>query len=206
MTTVDGNIESLSRAILGEAQSEIEDLKSDLQARADTILARARAEAEQLRAEILEKARQEARRMKDQAAATAHLKARTLELEHREQLLKRVFDAAAERLGGVPTRKDFDAVVLRLLREALDQLRSGSAIIRADRASQAVLTKAALDLISREAGVDVKLGEVLEHGTGVWVQTADGRLQFDNTLENRLARMQTTLRSEVYRLLTGASS
>ncbi len=135
MTTVDGNIESLSRAILGDAQSEIEDLKSESQAHADAILARARTEAERLRDEILEKARKDARRLKDQAVATAQLKARTLELEHREQLLKKVFDAAAEGLSTVSTRKDFGAAVLKLLREASDQLRSASAIVRADRAN-----------------------------------------------------------------------
>ena len=44
MTTVDGNIETLSRAILGEAQAEIEELKGRSQSRADAILDRARAE------------------------------------------------------------------------------------------------------------------------------------------------------------------
>ena len=39
-------------------------------------------------------------RLKDQSTATAQLKARTLELEHREQLLDKVFDAAC----GTPAR------------------------------------------------------------------------------------------------------
>ena len=50
------------------------------------------------------------------------------------------------------------------------------------------------------------MGEALEAGTGVLVQPPDGHLQFDNTLENRLGRMQSALRAEVYRVLTGASS
>jgi vacuolar-type H+-ATPase subunit E/Vma4 len=69
-----------------------------------------------------------------------------------------------------------------------------------------LLTKTVLDQMSGETGVELRLGEMLEHGVGVVVHSPDGRLQFDNTLENRLARMQATLRSEVYRLLTGTES
>jgi vacuolar-type H+-ATPase subunit E/Vma4 len=203
MTTVEGNIDTLSRAIMGEAQAEIEDLKSNSQSKAEGILQRARAVAEQQKVEIIERARQEARRLQDQGTATAQLNARTLELEHREQLLQKVFDAAAARLYEAPGRKDYAETVLVLLREALAQLRTNAAVVRADRATQALLTKSALERISGETGIDVRMGEALENGTGVLVQSLDGRLQFDNTLENRLDRLRSTLRADVYRLLTG---
>ena len=124
MSTVEGSIELLSRAILGEAQAEIEALKGRAQSEADAILQRAQGQAEQRQLEIIERARQEARRLKGQAAATAQLKARTLELEHREQLLQKVFDAAAARLQDAVARKDYGDSVSMLLREALDQLRT----------------------------------------------------------------------------------
>ena len=54
MTTVEGNIETLSRAILGEAQAEIEDVRSRSQSQAEAILQRARDGADQQKAEILE--------------------------------------------------------------------------------------------------------------------------------------------------------
>jgi len=40
----------------------------------------------------------------------------------------------------------------------------------------------------------------------VIVQTPDGHLNFDNTLETRLARMQNPLRADVFRLLTGENA
>jgi V/A-type H+/Na+-transporting ATPase subunit E len=205
-TTVDGNIETLSRAILGEAQAEIEDVRSAAQSRAEAILNRARASAEQQRSEILDRARQEAKRLKGQATATAQLRARTQELEHREQLLQRVFDTVEERLGVVKTQKDFAEAVKCFLREALDQLRTSPILIKADPASRSVLTRSVLDQISRDSGIDLEMGEALEKGIGVVVQSSDGRLQFDNTLENRLGRMQGALRAEVYRVLTGEMS
>lgn len=205
-TTVDGNIETLSKAILGEAQAEIEDVRAGSQSKADGILNRAHTSAEQQRAETLDRARQEARRLKDQATATAQLKARTLELEHREQLLQQVFAKAAARLGDSKTHKDFARTMQRLLKEALDQLHTSSAVIRADAATRAVLTKAVLEEISRETGTALQMGETLESGTGVRVQSPDGHLQFDNTLENRLDRMRAALRAEVYRVLVGEAA
>jgi vacuolar-type H+-ATPase subunit E/Vma4 len=43
----------------------------------------------------------------------------------------------------------------------------------------------------------------LKQGTGVIVQTEDGRLQYDNTLETRLSRLKNALRSPVYHILMG---
>ncbi|HET6845781.1 MAG TPA: V-type ATP synthase subunit E family protein [Anaerolineales bacterium] len=206
MTTVEGDIDTLSRAILGEAQAEIEELKGKSQAKADVILQRAKATAEQQRAEILERARQEARRLKDQSTATAQLKSRTLELEHREKLLQRVFDGAGSRIHELTSRKDYPESTLALLREALDQLHTDSAVIRADKASRAVLTETVLQQISSEMGLELQMGDLLDTGTGILVQSKDGRLQFDNTLENRIERLRGSLRADVYRVLTGESA
>ena len=49
----------------------------------------------------------------------------------------------------------------------------------------------------------MKLAHPLEKGTGVVVETHDGHLQYDNTLETRLNRLQNLLRSPVYHLLMG---
>ena len=206
MSTVDGDIDALSRAIMGEAQAEIEELGGQSKSRADDILSRARDEAGQVRSQILENAKQESRRLGDQAKATSQLKARKLELEHREQLLARVFEAAAERLSGAAAKKDFGKVATELLREALDQLKTSSVVIRADQATQAMFTESELKKISNETGVQLSLGDVLQEGVGLIAQSPDGRLQFDNTLANRLDRMRAILRSDVYKILTGESS
>jgi vacuolar-type H+-ATPase subunit E/Vma4 len=50
------------------------------------------------------------------------------------------------------------------------------------------------------------MGETLEQGTGVVVETLDGHRQLDNTLETRLKRMEEALRTPVYRILTGESA
>ena len=203
MRAADENIEPLSRAILKESEVDAQQMREEAKAKADAIRQRAQQEAEKARQEILEKARQEADRLHSQTMASAQLKARTSQLEHREKLLDQVFQAAKEKLSEVQNRPDYEQLAARLLREALVQLRVKKAEIRADKRTQELLEKKILKEVSSELNGQFTIGEPLEEGTGVIVDAADGKLQYDNTLETRLERMQSTLRASVYKVLTG---
>ena len=200
------NIELLSRAILKEAEDETQQMREDARAKADAIRQRAQENAEKARREILDKAQQEADRLRSQALASAQLKARTLQLEHREKLLDRVFQAAKEKLVDVQKRDDYYQLAAMLLREALVQLRVNKAEIRADPATRAILEKKALNDISSELKGQFTFADNLEEGSGVVIEAADGKLHYDNTLETRLQRLQSTLRSSVHKILMGEQS
>lgn len=197
------NIEPLSRAILKEAEVDAQQMREEAKAKADAIRQRAQEEAEKARREILDKAQQEADRLRSQTVSSAQLKARTMQLEQREKLLDRVFLAAREKLADVQKRPDYDQLASMLLREALVQLRVNKAEIRADQATRASLEKKALKDISSELNGQFTVADNLEEGRGVIVEAGDGRLHYDNTLETRLERLQSTLRASVYKLLMG---
>jgi len=203
MNTQVEDIEMLQRAILTEAQDEANQIKAEAKEKAEAIRKRAQEQAEQESKAILDLARQDAERLRGQAVATAQLKARSLQLAHREQLLDRVFKTVKEKLPEVQKRPDYDQIALMLLREALQQLRVNKAEIRADKTTQKFLEKKALDEVSKEFKGQFTAADALEEGTGVSVDAADGKLHYDNTLETRLHRLQSTLRSPVYKVLTG---
>ena len=196
-------IEMLSRAILKEADVDAEQIREEARAKADAILQRARAEAEKERQAILEQARQEAERLRSQVVANAQLKARTLELEHREKLLDRVFEGAKQKLPTVQKRADYNKLTAQLLREALVQLKANKARIRADGVTQKILSNGTLDELAKELNAELTMGDALEEGSGVVVDASDGHLHFDNTLETRLRRLQSSLRSSVHQVLMG---
>jgi vacuolar-type H+-ATPase subunit E/Vma4 len=197
------DIELLSRAILKEADVDAEQIREDAQAKADAIRRRAQEEAEKERSAILAQARQEAERLRSQVVANAQLKARTLQLEYREKLLDRVFEAAKQKLPTIQKRADYNKLAAQLLREAVVQLKAAQARIQADAATQKLLSDSTLKELSRELDAELTMGDVLEEGSGVVVDTADGHLHFDNTLETRLRRLQSSLRSAVYQVLMG---
>lgn len=206
MNTEVKDIEMLSRAILTEVRDEAEQIKAEAKEKAEAIRRRAQVQAEQERKAILDRAREDAERLRGQAAATAQLKARSLQLTSREQLLDRVFQTVRERLADVPKRPDYDQIAALLLREALVQLRVNKAQVKADKTTKAILEKGTLAELSRELnGQFTSVGE-LEEGTGIIVDAADGKLNYDNTLETRLHRLEGTLRATVYKLLIGEQS
>ena len=203
MKTEVEDIEMLQRAILGEARDASEQIKAEAKEKADAIRKRAQEQAEQERKAILDAATQDAERLRSQAVATAQLKARSVQLAHREQLLDRVFKMVEEKLPDIQKRPDYDQIATLLLREALVQLRVNKAEIRADKMTQGILEKKALDEISSELDGQFTMADTLEEGTGIVVNAADGKLHYDNTLETRLDRLQGELRSSVYKVLTG---
>lgn len=205
MKSVDESIDTLSRAILSEANAEAEQIKNDARARADSIRQQAEKQAAAERAEILRRAEQEAERIRSQAMATTQLKARTQQLEHREKMLEKVFQTAQEQLPTVEEWGDYEEIALRLMREAVVQLRSKKATVRANKAVANLLADGVLEKISTELNVPLKMGTSLKKGTGVVVETPDGHINYDNTLETRLARLQNSLRSAVYHILMGES-
>jgi len=196
------NIERLARAILQEARDEAGQAKSDAQARADEVRARAQQQAEYERKVILDRAREDVERLRGQAVASAQLKARTLQLEHREKLLDKVFETAGKKLSDITHRSNFDKTAAQLLREALGQLKVDAVEVHADVATEKAL-KNHLDELSKEFNVQITLGGTLTEGTGVVVNAGNGKIHYDNTLETRLKRLQSTLRSSVYHVLNG---
>jgi vacuolar-type H+-ATPase subunit E/Vma4 len=145
-------------------------------------------------------------RLRGQAIATAQLKARSVQLSHREQLLDRVFKTVREKLSDIQKRPDYDQIAALLLREALVQLRVNKAEIRADKTTQSILEKKALDEISKQLKGQFNIAGTLEEGMGVIVDAADGKLHYDNTLETRLDRLEGTLRASVNKVLIGEQS
>ena len=205
MAAAEGNIELLTQAVMSEARAEADQVLSDARAKADAIRQRAQEQATAEREQILERASQEADRIRRQAIAMAQIQARMLELEQREKLLDKVFEAARQQLPTVQQWSDYDQIAYQLLHEALIRLEAGAALVRADETTQQLLTGSLLDRISKEQEIKLQVGKPLEQGTGVVVETEDGRRRYDNTLTVRLSRMQDALRSSVYRLLMGES-
>lgn len=200
MKTEAEDIDLLKQAIMLEAKDEAEQLQAEAKEKADAIRKRAQAEAESEAKVILDRAKQEAERLKSQASATSQLKARSMQLGAREKLLDSVFEEVKKQLDGVKKRSDYADIVKMLTREALTQLNTKEAEIRADESTQKVLK---LDEIAKELNGKFSSGAKLEEGTGVVVSASGGKLNYDNTLETRLSRLQGTLRSSVYKVLMG---
>lgn len=195
----------LTRAVLSEARLDADQILAEAREKAEAIQKHAQEEAEFQRKEILEKAAQEAERIRGRILASAQLQSRTEQLEHREKLLNSVFETAEKEIASIQAWNEYGEIASYLLREALSHLEAKTVRILADETTRQVLSKQIVEKISEDLHVELQFGETLKNATGVVVETLDGRLRYDNTLETRLRRMRNTLRPTVYHLMMGES-
>ncbi len=203
MRTVEENIKMLSRSILTDAQTEADKILEEAKAKAESVKRRAEEQAKTEREQILEDATRESERLRGQVIATTQLKARTQILENREKVLNDVFQAAHEQLATIQQWSEYKDIAQNLLREALVQLKGTDVVVHTDKTTMKLLNDETIQKVAKEFNIKIRAGESLEHGVGVIVETADGHLNYDNTLETRLNRMQNSARSAVYHLLMG---
>ncbi|MHC1741169.1 MAG: V-type ATP synthase subunit E [Anaerolineaceae bacterium] len=203
--TQDENLDRLSRDILQQAQSEAEQIIAEAKEKAALIRRHAQEQAAAERISILEQAQRDSDRIRSQAIATTQLKARTLLLESRERLLTEVFEAAQKKLSSVQQWNDYEAIIEKLVEEAISQMGTSNVILSADPITSKLLTDPLLKKIGSKFDNKIELGESLKNKIGISASTTNGHLNYDNTLETRLKKLSNELRSPVYHLLMGES-
>jgi vacuolar-type H+-ATPase subunit E/Vma4 len=197
------NVEALERVIIGEARGEAQQIVESAQTQAQIIYQEAEAEVKEEGGVIMDRARKQAETLRSQAEASARIDAQKLKLKRREQMLSQVFDRASEQLASATEWADYGQVAHHLVRDAVEHLGSDNVLVRADPQTQEVLTPDVLADLATELGVYLRPGKPLAEGTGIMLETPDGQCRYDNRLETRLARIQSALRTSVYRILTG---
>ena len=203
MSPEQDDIITLTRAIREQAEAEASQTLATARRQANSIQDQAQAQADAQREEILQRAHDEARSLYEHTAATAQLEAQRLKLQHREQLIERVFAEARQQLPSAPQWSDYEQIARRLVREAVERLDVDEAVVRAGEATQRIIDEEALSELGKELGVRLHAGKPLSQTTGVVIETPDGHRLYDNTLETRLARMRDALRAPVYHILAG---
>jgi V/A-type H+/Na+-transporting ATPase subunit E len=203
MRTLEENVELLSRAIISDAEDDAKHIIIEAKAQAAAILQRAQLQAEAEKSHVLEQASQDAERIRNQTLATAQLKSKTMILEHREMMLNQVFDGAHKQLPTVQQWSNYQIFAVNLLKEALLQFDQKKVILLLDDFTRKIITDKIIQDLSKELKIIINLGEPLKKNKGIFIETADGHLNYDNTFETRLSRLQSSLRSPVYHLLIG---
>lgn len=201
--TQDDNIQRLSREIIQQAEADAEKILAEAKAKAEQIRNHAQEVVAADKKRILEQAKNDADRIRGQALATAQLNARTLILESREKLLVGVFESSLEKLSSIQNYSDYPAIVETLALEAINQLAVKKVILHADKVTNGILNDSVLKKLSSKFDGTIEMGEPLKKGTGIVAETVDGHLNYDNTFETRLRRLEGELRSPVYHLLMG---
>jgi vacuolar-type H+-ATPase subunit E/Vma4 len=186
-------------------------LEEDAGKQAEAELAQARAEAARIatqardqivrkRAEFLVRLEADLREETEIELVEARRRSRNIVLGARQRLLDRVFTAAAAKLPGLLADPAYLAALPGELELALSYLGEGAAVIRCTPS----LAPTIEPLVKDRANTTVRPDAAV--GSGYQVDSADGHVTVDITLDARLERMRPRLSLEVLKELEAAPS
>ena len=205
--------------IIGEIEKNAEKIVSEILSEAkektDAVLNDAQREADDQVGTIVSRGEQEARREAQRILAEARIKARREKANAQEDMVRKSFNIAQEKLSTIARERkadgiDYINVIEGLIKEAV--LASGVKSLEVvlamndrDVISQEILrgTVKAIEAELRDS-IDLRISEeTLSCKGGVVVRSIDGKVRVDNTFESRIERFRETIRTSVAKELFG---
>ena len=191
-------------SIMSEAQGKADIIMQEANAEIATINADAEKTAESEKNKILENGKKQSDMRYQQIISEAKMNARRAELGAKEEVIEAAFDKATEDLKDIASSgsEEYDDSLSKIIKEAVDELGSNDLIIQLNEADTNKF-KSQLDSSSTFQIDDVKfqLGEPIDTIGGAIVKTKNGDIEVNNTIESRLERFKSILRSEVANVL-----
>lgn len=201
--------EALIEGIEKDAEEEAARLLSEAQRRAEEIRSGANARAEALLKQAEEKASARALQVKERALRSVDGEVKKVALRARDGLRRELLLAVRRELSALPDREDYPEILLSWLVEAAEGMGAKEGLVHAGRKERGYLTAELLKQAEERSGVRLSLAEEGEGGAGlvstghlgVIVSDIGGRIVFDNSIDARIVRMETSLRRLIDREL-----
>lgn len=189
-------IDALLATLEREAETEISRVLDDARARAAELVAAAKQRSTALREQTLEQRTATARAEHERALATTRAVARAQVLAARGALLDRLFDRLRAELPAVARSAAYRAGLARELERLRAFAGDRSVTVRCNPALVATLRNVVKSNGRLPIRPDVHIT------AGFRLSTADGTLEIDATLENRLERLRPQLALEALAALS----
>ena len=191
-------------SIMSEAQGKADVIIQDANADVSAITAKAEKTAEAEKLKILENGKKQSDMRYQQIISEAKMNARRAELGAKEEVIEAAFDKATNDLKSIASSgsEEYDDSLTKIIKEAVDEIGGKDLIIQLNEADTEKF-KSQLDSSSTFQIDDVKfqLGEPIDTIGGAIVKTKNGDIEVNNTIESRLDRFKSILRSEVANVL-----
>ena len=185
---------------MSEAQEKADVIIQDANAEVSQIQAKAEKTAEAEKLKIIDNGKKQSDMRYQQIISEAKMNARRAELGAKEEVIEAAFDKATDDLKDIASSgsEEYDDSLTKIIKEAVDEIGGKDLIIQLNEADTNKF-KSQLDSSSTFQIDDVKfqLGEPIDTIGGAIVKTKNGDIEVNNTIESRLDRFKSVLRSEV---------
>lgn len=196
-------VAAIANEVISDVQKEAEAAIAAAENEAKETLRAAKEQADRVYREILVEANRKAEIEKRKIASVTEVELRNRLLQVKEDLVDEAFQKAIVKLKEFTQTPDYPPYLLKLVEDIAGQMDQASLEVEVNAKDQA-LTADALKKISQKTGVKLKLSQSTpSYIGGCKVQSEDGRIIYDGTLDNRLAMLKPELRAKIAKSLFG---
>ena len=191
-------------SIMSEAQGKADVIIQDANAEVSAIQAKAEKTADVEKIKILDNGKKQSDMRYQQIISEAKMNARRAELGAKEEVIEAAFNQAIGELKIKASShdSDYEDALGKMIKEAADEIGGNDLIIQLNEADT---NKLKADLSSDDSfeieGINFKVGEPIDAIGGAILKTSNGDIEVNNTIEARLERFKSILRSEVAEIL-----
>lgn len=194
-------------SIMSEAQEKADVIIQDANADVSAITAKAEKTAEAEKLKILDNGKKQSDMRYQQIISEAKMNARRAKLGAKEEVIEAAFNQATGELKAIAASGDeqYEISLTKMIKEAADEIGAKDLIIHLNEADT---NKFKQDLSSTGSGdsfelegINFKLGEPIKAIGGAVLKTSNGDIEVNNTIDARLERFKSILRSEVAEVL-----
>ena len=191
-------------SIMSEAQEKADVIIQEVNAEVSAIEAQADKTAEVEKAKILENGKKQSDMRYQQIISEAKMNARRAKLSAKEEIIEAAFEKAVSELEQKASSQsaDYEDSLIKMIKEAADEIGGDDLIIQLNEAdTNQFKGEISSDNTFDVEGIKFKLGEPINAIGGAILKTSNGDIEVNNTIDARLERFKSILRSEVAHVL-----
>ena len=189
---------------MSEAQEKADVIIQEVTAEVSAIQAKADKTAEVEKTRILENGKKQSDMRYQQIISEAKMNARRAKLSAKEEIIEAAFEKAVSELEQKASSQsaDYEDSLIKMIKEAADEIGGDDLIIQLNEAdTNQFKGEISSDNTFDVEGIKFKLGEPINAIGGAILKTSNGDIEVNNTIDARLERFKSILRSEVANVL-----
>ncbi len=189
---VDSALEQTVEKILQNTEQQIvSSLKEALKSSQATLM-NSLVPLEQEYDKILAEGKKESEKLEKQIIGNADLDSRNKQLLLVEESIEKVFEKAIKKLQDADRNNDYSKLISTLLQESIDTIGTSEIVVQTNSKDKSVVQS----LISKFPGATLS-SDLIDCLGGIKVQSKDGTMKFDNTIDARLDRLKPLIRKDI---------
>lgn len=203
MSVKDG-LAAIANDVVGDIQKEAEQVILSAEKEAKETLRAAKEQADKNYQTLMTQATAKAESEKRKIASVTEVEMRNRLLQAKEGLVDVAFDKALAKLKDFASTDKYHSYLTKLIEEVAEKIGQGDLVIVVNAKDKELLNQAVLNRLSKKLNRNLTVSEQTENIIGgCKIETSDGKITYDNTIDNKLKELKPVLRVEVAKVLFG---